>query len=136
MQPEQTIRRARRQHKTPTRAEEFFWTLVRDRALEGLRFRRQVPIGFYGVDFACLSARRIIEADGGVDALRTFDDAKRDAWLRSQGFRVLRFPNAEILEKPNQVLAVIRDAAGRPHPSGFAAHLPPKWGKELNGQAR
>ena len=78
MQPERTIRRARRLRKTPTRAEDFFWSLVRDRDVDGLRFRRQVPIGFYVVDFACLSARLIIEADGGVHALRTFDDAKRD----------------------------------------------------------
>ena len=114
MQPEQTIRRARRLRKSPTRAEEFFWSLVRDRALDGLRFRRQVPIGSYVVDFACLSARLIIEADGGVHALRTFDDAKRDAWLRSQGFEVLRFPNAEILGRPNDVLAAVRRAVGKP----------------------
>ncbi len=114
MQPERTIRRARRLRKTPTRAEEFFWTLVRDRALEGLRFRRQVPIGQYVVDFACLSARLIIEADGGVHALRTFDDAKRDAWLTSQGFRVLRFLNADILDRPNHVLSEIRDVVGKP----------------------
>ena len=114
MQPEQTIRRARRLRKSPTRAEDFFWALVRDRAVDGLRFRRQVPIGFYVVDFACLSARLIVEADGGVHALRTFDDAKRDAWLTSQGFEVLRFPNAEILGKPNHVLAAVRHAAGKP----------------------
>ena len=114
MQPEQTIRRARRLRKTPTRAEEFFWSLVRDRALVGLRFRRQVPIGVYVVDFACLSARVIVEADGGVHALRTFDDSKRDGFLRSQGFQVLRFPNSEILGKPNHVLAAIRDAAKEP----------------------
>lgn len=114
MQPEQTIRRARRLRKTLTRAEAFFWTLVRDRAFEGLRFRRQVPIGQYVVDFACLSARLIIEADGGIHALRTFDDAKRDRWLTSQGFRVLRFSNADILSRPNHVLAEIRDAVGKP----------------------
>ena len=91
MQPDRTIRRARRLRKTPTRAEEFFWSLVRDKAVEGLRFRRQVPIGAHVVDFACLSARLIIEADGGVHELRTYDDAKRDAWLTSQGFQVLRF---------------------------------------------
>ena len=114
MQPEQTIRRARRLRKKPTRAEDFFWSLVRDRALDGLRFRRQVPIGFYVVDFACLSARLIIEADGGVHALRTFDDAKRDAWLTSQGFRVLRFSNSDILARPNHVLTAVRDAAKEP----------------------
>jgi very-short-patch-repair endonuclease len=114
MQPKRTIGRARRLRKTPTRAEDFFWSLVRDTAVDGLRFRRQVPIGFYIVNFACLSARLIVEADGGVHALRTFDDAKRDRGLESQGFRVLRFPNATILGKPNEVLAAVRDAAGRP----------------------
>jgi very-short-patch-repair endonuclease len=114
MQPERTIRRARRLRKSPTRAEEFFWSLVRDRGLEGLRFRRQVPIGQYVVDFACLSARLIIEADGGVHVLTTFDDAKRDAWLTSQGFRVLRFSNSDILSRPNHVLAEIREVVGKP----------------------
>ena len=109
--------------KTPTRAEDFFWSLVRDRGLDGLRFRRQVPIGFYVVDFACLSARLIIEADGGVHDLRTFDDAKRDAWLTSQGFRVLRFPNNRILDRPHEVLAAIRDAVDKP-PS-VRLRLPP-----------
>lgn len=100
--------------KTPTRAEDFFWSLVRDRGLEGLRFRRQVPIGQYVVDFACLSARLIIEADGGVHALRTFDDARRDALLTTQGFRVLRFSNSDILSRPNHVLAEIREIIGKP----------------------
>ena len=123
MPPEQTIRRARRLCKTPTRAEEFFWSLVRDRCLDGLRFRRQVPIGVYVVDFACLSARLIVEADGGIHALRTFDASQRDGWLTLQGFSVLRFPNSEILSRPNHVLAAIRDAVGRP-PS-VRLRLPP-----------
>ena len=114
MQPEQTIKRARRLRQTPTRAEEFFWTLVRDRALASLRFRRQVPIGQYVVDFAGLSVRLIIEADGGVHALRTFDDARRHAWLTLQRFRVLRFSNSDILSGPNHVLAVIREVVGKP----------------------
>lgn len=132
MQPEQTIRRARRLRKAPTRAEDFFWSLVRDRALDGLRFRRQVPIGFYVVDFACLSARLIIEADGGVHALRTFDDAKRDAWLTSQGFQVLRFPNAEMLGKPNDVLAAIRGAVGKPPSERLRRPPSPISGEGIN----
>jgi len=131
MQPERMIRRARRLRKSPTRAEEFFWSLVRDRALDGLRFRRQVPVGQYVVDFACLSARLIIEADGGVQALRTFDDAKRDAWLTSQGFRVLRFPNAEILRKPNDILAAIRDAAGKPPSERLRRPPSPEMGEGI-----
>ncbi|WP_292098721.1 DUF559 domain-containing protein [Brevundimonas sp.] len=131
MQPEPAIRRARRLRETPSRAEEFFWSLIRDRALDGLRFRRQVPIGFYVVDFACLSARLIIEADGGVHALRTFDDAKRDAWLRSQEFQVLRFTNNEILGTPNHVLAAIRDAAGKPASERLRRPPSPEMGEGI-----
>ncbi|MFA4892618.1 DUF559 domain-containing protein [Brevundimonas sp.] len=132
MQPEPTIRRARRLRKTPTRAEEFFWSLVRDRALDDLRFRRQVPIGFYVVDFACLSARLIVEADGGVHALRTFDDAKRDGWLGSQGFRVLRFSNSEILARPHHVLAAIRHAVGRPPSERLRRPPSPEMGEGIS----
>jgi very-short-patch-repair endonuclease len=114
MQPEPTIRRARRLRKTPTHAEEFLWTLIRNRQLDGLRFRRQVPIGAYVVDFACLSARLIVEADGGVDDLRTFDDARRDQWLRSQNFTVVRFRNAQIMDRPHEVIAAIRAMARPP----------------------
>ena len=80
MQPERMIRRARRLRKAPTRAEEFFWSLVRERQLNGLRFRRQVPIGLYVVDFACLSARLIIEADGSQHADNR-NDERRTAHL-------------------------------------------------------
>ncbi|WP_339914931.1 DUF559 domain-containing protein [uncultured Brevundimonas sp.] len=114
MQPEQTIRRARRLRKTTTHAETYLWTLLRDRQLDGLRFRRQVPIGDYVIDFACLSARLIVEADGGVHVLRTFDDGKRDAWLRSQNFTVVRFRNAQIMDRPHEVIAAIRAAATPP----------------------
>jgi very-short-patch-repair endonuclease len=132
MQPEATIKRARRLRKTPTRAEEFFWTLVQDRALDGLRFRRQVPIGAYVVDFACLSARLIIEADGGVRALRTFNDGKRDAWLTLQGFRVLRFPNGDIPGRSNDVLAAIRLAAGKPPSERLRRPPSPEMGEGVS----
>ncbi|MFN3668139.1 MAG: endonuclease domain-containing protein [Brevundimonas sp.] len=133
MQPERTIRRARRLRKASTKAEDFFWSLVRDRALDGLRFRRQVPIGQYVVDFACLSVRLIVEADGGVHALRTFDDAKRDAWLTSQGFQVLRFSNSDILARPNHVLAAIRDAAGKPPSERLRRPPSPEMGEGIYG---
>ena len=123
MQPRSTIRRARRLRKTPTKAEEVLWTMIRERNVGGLRFRRQVPIGQYVVDFACLSARLIIEADGGVHDLQTFDDSRRDQWLALQGFRVLRVRNADILSRPNDLLTAIHAAAGKP-PS-VRLRLPP-----------
>ena len=111
MQPKPTIKRARRLRQSPTRTEEYVWSLIRDRQFDGLRFRRQVPIGVYVVDFCCLSARLIVEVDGGIHALRAFEDARRDAWLTSQGFTVLRFPNSQATGRPNEVLAAIREAA-------------------------
>ncbi|MDO8379955.1 endonuclease domain-containing protein [Phenylobacterium sp.] len=93
-------------------AEVRLWVLLRDRALEGLKFRRQVPVGPYIVDFLSFRHRLVVEADGPFhDAER---DAIRDAWLAGQGFRVLRFPNAQIEVWPQRVLDDIRSAAGLP----------------------
>ena len=86
------------------------WALLRNRVLEGMKFRRQVPIGPYVVDFISYRHRLIIEADG------PFHDADcdrvRDAWLATQGFRVLRFSNAEVEVWPDRVLDEIREAVG------------------------
>ena len=112
MQPEQTIRRARRLRETPTGAETALWSLLRERAVAGLRFRRQVPLGRYVCDFACLSARLVIEIDGGVHRLREGEDADRDAWLCSQGFTVLRFTNADVGSRPHLILDAIRRHVG------------------------
>ena len=89
--------------------ERALWNLLRGRRLEGLKFRRQVPIGRYVVDFLCLRHRLIVEADGPhhEDSLH---DVERDAWLRSQGFRVLRFANKEIEDWPERVLDAITAA--------------------------
>jgi very-short-patch-repair endonuclease len=81
------------------------WRLLRDRKLENLKFRRQVPLGPYIADFVCLRHRLIIEADGPFhDAAK---DAVRDGWLGRQNFRVLRFPNHEIDQRPHVVIAAI-----------------------------
>jgi very-short-patch-repair endonuclease len=74
--------------------ERILWKLLRDRRLGDFKFRRQVPLGPYVVDFACLSRRLIVEADGPFHD--PVADAARDAWLAAQGFRFLRFSNAEI----------------------------------------
>ena len=66
-------------------------------------------MGMYVVDFVHFGARLIVEADGGQHSTSTHD-AQRDAWLREQGFRVLRFWNNEILLNTEQVLAVIFEA--------------------------
>jgi len=78
MQLKATIRRARRLRKSPTFTEAALWPLLRDRAVAGLRFRRQVPIGDYVCDFVCLSARLIVEVDGGIHRLHLERDRRRD----------------------------------------------------------
>jgi len=80
---------ARKMRREPTLNERALWRLLRDRRLEGVKFRRQVPIGRYIVDFLSLRHRLIIEADGPTHEDSPHDLA-RDAWLRSQGFRVER----------------------------------------------
>jgi len=96
--------------------EQRLWALLRDRRLEGLKFRRQLPIGRYVADFVCLRHRLIVEADGPHH--NEARDAVRDAWLRTQGFRVIRFKNAEI-NNPDRALGVILEACAAP-PSPLA----------------
>ena len=67
----------------PTDAELRLWRLLRDRRLSGFKFRRQVPVGPYIVDFLCVGAKLIVEADGSQHA-ESLPDKARDAYLESQ----------------------------------------------------
>src|SRR5947209_7414051 len=80
---------------------------------EGHKFKRQVPVGPYIVDFACLGRKLVIEVDGGQHADNA-RDVRRDAYLRREGFRVLRFWNNDILQDTRGVLEVILDALQPP----------------------
>jgi len=107
---------ARRLREQAPSTEQLLWRLLRDRRLDGLKFRRQLPIGRYVADFVCLRHRLVVEADGPHhDEAR---DAQRDAWLSGQGFRVLRFKN-EALSYPDGVLGQILEAVAAP-PSPLA----------------
>jgi very-short-patch-repair endonuclease len=92
-----------------TDAERALWKSLRGDSLNGLRFRRQVPLGIYIVDFVCFEVRLIVEVDGGQHAEST-KDAQRDAWLTSQGFQVLRFWNNEVLQNREGVMQMIFEA--------------------------
>src|SRR5579872_131250 len=102
---------ARHMRRNPSVTERRLWRLLRDRKLEGLKFRRQVPIGPYFADFLCLSCRIIVEADGPLHD--EGHDAERDAWLENQRFLVLRFPNKMIAEAPHDVFEAILAAAAK-----------------------
>jgi len=80
----------------------------------GYRFRRQVPIGPYVVDFACFKARLVIELDGSQHAKAFERDQQRTAWLASQDFRVLRFWDNDVLLQTDGVLEAIRAALPKP----------------------
>ncbi len=89
-----------------TDAEQLLWKHLRAHRMDGQKFRRQQPVGPYIVDFVHFAQRLIIEADGGQHTGSAHDDV-RDAWLHSQGFRVLRFWNNDILLRTDAVLEAI-----------------------------
>jgi len=89
-----------------TDAEERLWLLLRDRRFAFHKFRRQFPIAPFIVDFVCLDARLIIEADGSQH-IESARDVSRDAYLRGQNFRLLRLWNNDILARPNEVMDAI-----------------------------
>ena len=96
-------------------AEKRLGTVLRRQQIAGHRFRRQAPIGRYIVNFVCLRHRLVVEIDGGQHADRVQADAARSAWLESQGFRVLRFWNNDVLGNTNGVLEAIRQALRKPN---------------------
>ena len=101
---------ARKLRRNPTEAERQLWSRLRSHQLDGYKFRRQVPLGPYVADFACLAARLVIEIDGGRHAWRADEDTARTAWLESNGFRVLRFWNNDVLGNAEGVLETIRQS--------------------------
>ncbi|MBI3771620.1 MAG: endonuclease domain-containing protein [Gammaproteobacteria bacterium] len=87
-----------------TEAEQRLWHHLRAYRFMGLKFKRQKPMGSYIVDFVCLTHKLIIEIDGSQHAEQTDYDHHRDAWLKSQGYTVLRFWNNEVMQQLESVL--------------------------------
>ncbi|HHJ17769.1 MAG TPA: endonuclease domain-containing protein [Gammaproteobacteria bacterium] len=110
--------RARHLRNRGSDAEQRLWQRLRNRQVCGAKFRRQHPIPPYIVDFVCLEKRLVIEADGGQHLEQQGHDEKRTAFLETQGYRVLRFWNDEILRQTEEVLEVIFRALNEtPHPN-------------------
>jgi adenine-specific DNA-methyltransferase len=108
---------ARHLRRHQTDAERTIWYVLRAHRLAGHKFRRQVPIGPYIADFVCHEARLIIELDGGQHAERREYDTGRTRWLESQGFRVLRFWNVDVLQSTDSVSEAIALALQSKTPS-------------------
>ena len=114
-----------------TKVEWFVWSRLRSRQLAGYKFRRQVPIGPYFADFACLSVRLVIEIDGDTHELER--DDRKTAWLDGAGYRVLRFAAGDAYESIDEVIHAIylevTSESESPHP-GLRPDLPAVRGGE------
>ena len=102
-----TVKRAKNLRKEMTEAEKLLWSKIRRDQIDGLPFRKQVPIGDYSTDFACLPIKLVIEVDGGQHAAQKQQDDARTAYLEARGYQVIRFWNNEVLGNIEGVLQVI-----------------------------
>ena len=110
--PKVLLNNARKLRTNMTDAERRLWQVLRLRQVEGLKFRRQFPIGRYIADFVCPERKLIVELDGGQHAEQESYDSERTTWLKSQGFRVVRVWNNEVLMNLEGVKEMIYDALG------------------------
>ncbi len=117
------------------------WAILRDRRLEGIKFRRQAPIGIYVADFYNHPLKFVIELDGEVhdDPRQAAHDENRDFYLRSLGCTVLRFPNRDVFENREAVLTRILEVAAhlQSPPIGKLLHPSPPSpsGRGAGGEA-
>jgi very-short-patch-repair endonuclease len=109
--------RARENRKKATPAEDRLWQLLRRKALHGLKFYRQYPIGYAIVDFYCPSKMLVIEVDGGIhdSPEQRENDKERERILCSMGLRVLRFRNEEVFKNLHEVAHRILEACKTSH---------------------
>ena len=105
---------AKRLRKNLTPAETILWQALRNKQLEGLRFRRQHPVGNFILDFYCPSCKLVIEVDGNIHRDRINYDNARTNKLAEYGYTVLRFSNERVMKDLPQVLAEIRKAVSPP----------------------
>jgi very-short-patch-repair endonuclease len=108
MSEAKTLSNAKALRVNQTEAENRLWYHLRAHRFMDLKFKRQKPLGSYIVDFVCVEHLLIIEIDGGQHAEQVEYDQRRDAWLRSQGYTVLRFWNNEVIQQLEGVLEQIR----------------------------
>ena len=109
---ERTIERAKKLRRAMSDEERILWMLLRDRRFAGFKFRRQVPLGDYVVDFACFERKLVVELDGSqhADPEQTAFDAKRTQVLEAAGFRVVRVWTSDLFKEREGVFETILNA--------------------------
>ena len=105
---------ARELRENLTLPERMLWNALRSRSIDGLKFRRQHVIGRFVVDFVCVAARLVVEVDGESHDVAWKRDRGRDAWLRAQGWRVVRVANNDVITNREGVVTMVARAAQRP----------------------
>lgn len=102
----------RQLRRNSTSAEVILWQALRNKQVKGRKFRRQHTIGRYIVDFFCLEEKLVIEVDGHshYNTGTSHADEVRDAWLRAQGYKVIRFENEEVYRHLERVIWAIEDS--------------------------
>ena len=113
---------AKELHTKQATAQRFLWRHLRNRQLQGYKFRRQITLPPYIADFVCLEAKLIVEIDGSHYPQQLDYDKERSRYLQAQGFEVLRFWNDEVLKNTAAVLEVIlRRLQDIPSPPGASS---------------
>jgi len=108
--------RARRLRRDQTDAEARLWEALRAGRLHGWKWRRQVTVGPFIVDFLCLEAAVTVELDGGIHADQVEYDARREAYLERHGLQVLRFGNSQVADDLDRVCWTILSACRESDP--------------------
>ena len=114
MRDQTALNRAKSLRLAQTPPETHLWLALRAKRFQGVKFRRQKVIGPYIADFACRDPMLVIELDGDSHGARAAHDARRTEFLETQGYRVIRFTNAEVMGNLEGVLTAIAGALGRP----------------------
>ena len=130
---------ARSLRRADTAAEDILWMKLRNRQIDGWKFRRQVAFDSYILDFFCYDARLAVEVDGAThaDAGELAKDAERTAFLEANGVRVIRVTNADVSENIEGVLEMIYLQLGQqPAPSPGASRRPLPKGRGEDGVHR
>jgi very-short-patch-repair endonuclease len=110
-------RTARKLRSETTDAESRLWHALRNRQLGGFKFKRQTPFGPYIVDFICIEAALVVEADGGQHAGQVEADEDRTKYFEESGYQVLRFWNNDVLLNLEGVLEAIMNELAKKTPS-------------------
>jgi len=114
MRDPRLIDRAKKMRREPTEAELRLWNVLRAKRFNGIKFHYQKVIGFYIADFSSRIPMLVIEIDGDTHASQQEYDARRTAFLESEGYRVIRFTNSDVMMNLEGVIQHLQDVVDIP----------------------